>query len=158
MIQPLADRPEAIPILAQWFFLEWHSFDGRTVREIEDQLSQNLNRASIPITFVAVRNSELIGTVSLDLSDLPVCDHLSPWLASLYVVPECRRAGVGSALVEHLIDFAFSQRLPNLYVWTPGSTRLYEKLGWRLLQTSTYAGQAITVLRLEMFGATRVRA
>ena len=121
-IQPLADHPIAIPILAKWFFHEWRQFDGRALPQIERQLRENLRHALIPITFLALRNAELIGTVSLDLSDLPPHDHLSPWLASLYVTPACRHRGVGRALVEHLMAFARAKQVPIIFLWTPGST------------------------------------
>src|SRR5262249_2366167 len=101
-ISPLANFPDAIPELARWFYEEWHSFDGRSTEMIVAQLTENLNRDCIPITFVARRNSELLGSVSLDLSDFPAFDHLSPWLASLYVKPKARKAGIGGALVRHV--------------------------------------------------------
>ena len=82
-ISPLADLPDAIQTLAKWFYEEWHAFDGRSIEFIATQLSENLNPDSIPIIFVAHRNSELLGSVSLDLSDLPPFDYLSPWPASL---------------------------------------------------------------------------
>src|SRR5688572_2594307 len=123
-IRLLADLPEAIPTLAEWFHAEWHAFDGRSRSEIEAQLRDNLNRDSLPITFVAVDTTEVIGTVSLELSDLPPYDHLSPWLASLYVEPPRRRAGVGQALVSHAAEFARQRGLSTLYLWTAGSTRI----------------------------------
>src|ERR1041385_1521828 len=128
-ICPLADIPEAIPLLANRFNNEWGVFDGRSTRIIEAQLAENLNRDSIPITFVAVNDSTLLGTISLDRSDLPSHDHLSPWLASLYVWPTARREGVGSALVRHIQQFAVSRAFDPLYLWTPGATRLYQRCG-----------------------------
>ena len=101
IISPLADVPDIIQTLAKWFYDEWHDFDRRSVEFIANQLSENFNRDSIPITFVGHRNSELLGSVSLELSDLPRFDHLSPWLASLYVHASFRGQGVGRTLVRH---------------------------------------------------------
>ena len=89
-IRLLADLPEAISTLAEWFHAEWHHYDGRSLAEIEAQLHDCLNRAWLPITFLALSDLEVIGTVTLDTSDLPAYDHLSPWLASLYVDPSRR--------------------------------------------------------------------
>jgi predicted N-acetyltransferase YhbS len=147
MIHPLADHPEAVTILADWFFTEWNDFDGRTRSEIENQLRANLNLDSIPITFVALQGASVIGTVSLDVSDLPSHDYLSPWLASLYVLPEFQRQGLGRALISHVTAFARSQRLPNIYLWTASSTRLYERCGWRKLLATTYSDQPITIMK-----------
>src|ERR1041385_6175472 len=130
MICALAERPNAIPTLATWFQGEWSNFDGRTLTMIEAQLAENLNSDSIPITFLAIQESRVIGTVSLDLSDLPSHNHLSPWLASLFVLPEARGRGIGTALIYHAQEFAWSNGIRRLHLWTPGSTRLYERCAW----------------------------
>jgi GNAT superfamily N-acetyltransferase len=149
-IRRLDDVPAAIPALAEWFHAEWHHYDGRSIAETEAQLRDCLNRDSLPITFLALRDSEVIGTVSLDTSDLPQYDHLSPWLASLYVVPTHRRVGVGRALVEHLVGFARVRGISPIYLWTPGSTRLYEECGWQILCCDVYSGRPIALMRLAL--------
>jgi GNAT superfamily N-acetyltransferase len=149
-IRLLADVPAAIPALAEWFHAEWHHYDGRSIAEIEAQLRDCLNRDALPITFLALSDLELIGTVSLDTSDLPQYDHLSPWLASLFVVPTHRRAGVGRALVKHLVAFALVRGISPIYLWTPGSTRLYAECGWQVLCCDVYSGRPITLMRLAL--------
>src|SRR6185436_10503819 len=104
----LADVPAAIQTLARWFHGEWHSFDGRCIETIQAQLTDNLNRECVPITFVACKGTAILGTASLDDSDLPGFDHLSPWLSSLYVETAVRSSGIGSALVRHVQQFACS--------------------------------------------------
>lgn len=145
-IHPLAHFPGAIPLLARWFFEEWHDFDGRSTSAIQAQLNENLGRDAIPITFLAHCGSELVGTVSLDLTDLPAYDWLSPWLASLYVLPAARGAGIGTALVRHVQQFAASQGIQRIYLWTPGSTRLYETCGWTVLERTTYNARSISIM------------
>jgi GNAT superfamily N-acetyltransferase len=145
-IVPLADCPEAISTLAGWFHEAWSPFDGRSCDEIARQLGQNLHRDRLPITFLAVREAELVGTVSLDEADLPSHDHLTPWLASLYVIPSARRLGIGGALVAHLLTFAQRHGVARIYLWTPDSTALYESLGWRFLERTTFADQPIQIM------------
>jgi branched-subunit amino acid ABC-type transport system permease component len=74
--------------------------------------------------------------------------HLSPWLASLYVLPNARRAGIGTALVQHSQQFALARAISSLYLWTPGSTRVYENYGWTVLQHTTYNSHPITLMHL----------
>jgi GNAT superfamily N-acetyltransferase len=145
-IRPLADRPQAISLLATWFHAEWSTFDGRSTEEIESQLIETLNRDSIPITFLALRDSAVIGTVSLDLSDLPSHDHLSPWLASLFVPPVARGQGTATALVRHAQEFAKLHGIGPLYLWTPGSTRLYERCGWTEIERTFYGSRPIAIM------------
>jgi predicted N-acetyltransferase YhbS len=146
-IQPLADCPDAIRTLSEWFHAEWHCYDGRSHAEIEHQLRDYLNRDRLPITFVALSAAEIIGTISLDVTDLPRYDHLSPWLASLYVAPSRRRAGVGYSLIKHVVNFALKQEFSPIYLWTPGSTCLYEKCGWKALCSDVYSERPITIMR-----------
>ncbi len=146
-IRPLVDSPETIPLLAGWFHAEWHTFDGRSISAIEGQLAENLNLNSIPITFVARGDAGVLGTVSLDLSDLPGFDHFSPWLASLYVLPHARGKGIGSALIRHVQQFASSRGIGMVYLWTPSETRLYERCGWTCFQRATYNDRSITLMR-----------
>jgi GNAT superfamily N-acetyltransferase len=149
-IRLLADVPAAIPIFAEWFHAEWHDCDGRSVAEVEVELRNYLNRDSLPITFLALNGTDVIGTVSLDTSDLRPYDHLSPWLASLYVVPSRRREGVGRALVKHLVSFALERGISPIYLWTPGSTHLYQECGWQFLCCDVYSGRPITLMRLAL--------
>ena len=146
-ISPLADLPDAVQTLAKWFHEEWHAFDGRTIESIATQLSENLNPDSIPITFIAHRNEELLGSVSLDRSDFPPLDHLSPWLSSLYVHSSCRGKGIGCSLVRHLQNFALARGIGPLYLWTPGSTRLYERCGWVAFASATYGAQPVKLMK-----------
>jgi len=146
-ISPLADLPDAIETLAQWFYDEWHAFDGRRMENIATQLSENLNRDFMPITFVAHRNRLPLGSVSLDRFDFPAFDYLSPWLSSLYVHPSFRGKGIGSSLVRHLQHFAVSQGIGPIYLWTPGSTQLYERCGWVAFISATYGAQRVKVMK-----------
>jgi predicted N-acetyltransferase YhbS len=147
-ICPLADHPEAIPLLARWFQSEWSALDGRSFAAIEAQLAQNLNRDSIPITFVALRHGKVCGTISIDLSDLPSHDHLSPWLASFYVPRTMRQQGIGTALIQHVHEFVTARGLRQVYLWTFGSTDRYERCGWQAFEHATYASRPITLMRL----------
>src|SRR5262245_27965706 len=147
-IRPLADMPDSIAVLAEWFHAEWHHYDRRTVFQIEAQLRECLNRESLPITFLALRGADVVGTATLDTSDLPPYDDPPPWLASLYVLPSWRRVGVGRALVQLIVAFAKERELSPLYLWTPGSTRLYEDCGWKPLCCDIYAGRPITLIRM----------
>ena len=138
-------------MLAQWICNEW-PYEGRSRAETEAQLRENLNRDRLPITWVCRSGKELLGTVSLDLADLPlpVYEHLSPWLAALYVVPSARGRGIGGALVNHLLAFAQRGSIPTIYLWTPGSTTMYQKCGWKILEATALAGHSITVMRIGM--------
>ncbi len=146
-IVPLAEHPAAIPLLAAWFSAEWQLPEPRPPAYFAAQLGANLQRDALPITFIALRGEEVVGTISLDHTDLPSHDHrFSPWLASLYVVAAERRAGVASALIAHLLAFARALELPRLYLWTGATSAFYEKRGWRRIENTTCGGHEIQIM------------
>lgn len=131
MIIPLADRPDAIPLLAAWFHAEWHAIDGREIPEIEKQLGQNLEREKLPITFLEVREGQVAGTASLDVEDLPGYDEkYGPWLACVYVEPKWRGHGIAATLARHAVRFARKSGATRLSLWTENLGGFYPKLGF----------------------------
>ena len=72
--------------------------------------------------------------------------ELTPWLASLYVIPAKRRQGFGAALVRRLTDEARQLGFANLYLYTPSEEKFYGGLGWSTLEQTTYAGKPATVM------------
>lgn len=146
-ILPLADRPDAIPQLARWFHHEWGAVDGRPPIEIERQLCGNLGRGGVPMTWLAVEGETVIGTVSLDLHDLPGYDHLSPWLACLYVVESHRGRGIARQLVTKVMSEAQRIGLPAVYLWTWNLEAYYQSLGWKTQAMVPVAGQFASLMR-----------
>ena len=109
--------------------------------------------SSYPILLVAVDDDELVGSVSLIESDMP--HHLDwatrgPWLSGLYVVPQHRRRGIATALVIACEDHARSCGVRTLLLYTSRARMLYERLGWRVLESMTYQGELSTVMTKDL--------
>lgn len=69
--------------------------------------------------------------------------ELYTFVSDLYVIPEYRRKGVGSALVERVRGWGYLKGAYRLSLILPtGSPAqgLYEKLGFKAIQTMMYAG------------------
>ena len=146
-IIPLADRPDAIPQLARWFFAEWGALDQRPVEQIAQQLRGNLNRNAVPMTWLAVDGERVIGSISLDLEDLPGFNHLTPWLACFYVDRTHRGHGTGRALLAHLLAEAQRLRIASIYLWTSNLEDFYVRQGWRRVDETNLSGQRVVVMR-----------
>lgn len=113
----LADHPEYINLLSEWFSKEWSTEEGgRTVEEWRSRLLQHLN-TKIPLTILALNNKVCVGTASLVFHDLASHAHLSPWLSCVYVIPECRNKGIGIYLVKTLIRKAREMGCPKVYAY-----------------------------------------
>ena len=80
----------------------------------------------IPTTLVAVKGGEPVGSVSLLEQDLAGWEHLTPWLASLYVRSDHRGRGIGKQLVAQGGSRGPAhegRRVVPVYAGTPGVLR-----------------------------------
>jgi GNAT superfamily N-acetyltransferase len=146
-IEPLATHPEWVGLLARWHFAEWQRlFPGWTLAVVEDELSQNTDPNRIPTTLVAVEGGEPVGSVSLIEKDLAGWEHLTPWLASLYVRPDRRGQGIGRMLVARAVDEARRLGFATLYLFTPGQQDFYAALGWGVLSPAVAGGEPVIVM------------
>ncbi|WP_424358804.1 GNAT family N-acetyltransferase [Methanocella sp. MCL-LM] len=82
-----------------------------------------------PLIYVAFIGDTPVGTVALWRADLLSRQDLFPWMADLYVPPEHRSKGIGSALQEYALTRAKELGYTALYLYTPLSG-YYEKTGW----------------------------
>jgi GNAT superfamily N-acetyltransferase len=103
----------------------------------------------IPETLVAVEKNAPLGTASLVTHDMAERRDLSPWLAAVYVAPKFRNRGVGSALVQAVIDEAQALGVERLYLFTPDKMSFYARLGWQALEHREHHGTDVTVMVYE---------
>jgi predicted N-acetyltransferase YhbS len=143
----LADHPDLAPALAAWHHREWADlYPGWTAAEAEAELRSHTRRAAVPTTLVALAGGRLIGSASLLVADLAGWEHLSPWVASVYVDLAWRGRGVGTALVRRAVEVAGELGVPAVYLFTPGQEAFYERMGWSLLRRGEHHGRAISIL------------
>ena len=93
------------------------------------------SKTDFPVRFVALEDSECLGTVSFTNDDLPGSPYF-PWLGTLFVNPEHRKKQVGERLVEHVKQFAKAQGHEYLYLRTEQASEYYKRLGWELVETT----------------------
>ena len=150
-IEYLADCPEAIPILSPWHHKEWLIYNpGESIQERVEKITAQAGKGDIPTTFVAIEGGTVLGSASLIAHDMDMRMDLSPWLASVLVAPEHRRRGVGTALVNRVVDEARALGFRTLYLFTPDKEAFYTKLGWRFLERTEYLTHAVVVMSLPL--------
>jgi GNAT superfamily N-acetyltransferase len=148
----LADHPEFADDLAMWSWTEWRVLfeaSGRGLEDARRSYRERAQRDALPLALVAFAADRLVGTVSLVVHDLATRPEITPWLASLFVVPEWRRRGVASMLVERAIEEARRLNLPTLFLWTSSAEALYGKLGWRVAERTEHCGKNIVIMQIE---------
>jgi len=146
-IEYLDDNAALIPTLAQWHYEEWrHLNPDKSIEQHIARLQSHLGRKQIPTTFVALSGGILMGSSSLVACDMDIHMDLSPWLASLYVIPIYRSRGVGSALVHRVIKEAEALGVETLYSFTPDREGFYIRLGWSTVERIEYRGYEVAIM------------
>lgn len=145
-INRLEDVPDLAPTVAKWIEAEWRRLP------VHDYFDAVANRAwserqLLPRTLVAVHNGVAIGTVSLLLDDMDTRSDLNPWLGCLYVVPDCRKHGLGTQLIQHAEGLATSLGIDLLFLFTVHEGALFSKLGWIKIGEEFYEGANSTVMK-----------
>lgn len=150
VIEPLAERPEHLPVLARWHHREWARYNpGDSLEARMGRMREHLRRSGIPITFVATIGGAPVGSAALVERDMHGRDDLSPWLASVFVAPSHRRRGIAGRLVERVVREAAALGVERLHLFTPDQEALYAGLGWRTIERTTYMEEPVVIMAIE---------
>ena len=98
------------------------------------------------VALVAKADGEPCGTCLLVESEIEPNHDVSPWLAGLFVIPEHRRKGAGSALVRAIEAQARQRRVSRLYLYTTEAIEFYARLGWPVLDRTKWKGFDTTLM------------
>lgn len=145
----LTAAPEHIPTIATWHQAQWGYLNpGGTLESRIERMQRFLKGAAMPAMYICVDGKQLVGTAALVESDMDSHPELSPWLASVYVNPDYRKRGIGSALVKHVVSQARTQGFSPLYLFTPDQAKFYRELGWQFIAQESYRGGEATLMKI----------
>ncbi|MFN8647507.1 MAG: GNAT family N-acetyltransferase [Gemmatimonadales bacterium] len=147
----LADHPEAVPLLAAWHHAEW----APIIRDwplalAEAELASHRGRSEIPTTLLAFEGDRLVGSASLLAEDMPDFPALTPWLASVFVVPDRRGAGIGTALVRRALTDLRQLGTPTAYLYTTEAEGWYAARGWRVVERRAAGGTPGVIMSYDL--------
>lgn len=147
----LADHPELIPVLARWHHEEWaYLRPGDSVAARAARLRGACGRGEIPTVFAAFSETSLLGSAMLVAHDMDTRMDLTPWLAGVFVAPDGRCKGIGTALVGRVVECAARLGVSRLYLYTPSAERLYSRLGWLVVERTRYRGVEVVVMSYDL--------
>ena len=150
-IDYLDQHRDHIATLAAWHHREWgHLYADWTLDAAQAELVEHAAHRSLPTTLVLIDGERLLGSVSLVLEDAPeFSDEGSPWLASLYVIPEARGRGLGTRLVNAAVAVAAHLQIVELFLFTPDQAAFYQRLGWRVITRTSLKGTVVDLMMIE---------
>ncbi len=150
-IQYLADMPEALPALVDWFLAEWEPYYGTDgPGDAKADLRESMNRDELPICLLAIDGTgALAGTISLKAESISHRE-LTHWGAAFLVAPTRRRQGIGTALVAALEDQARKLGFKRIYMSTDAASAIVDGRDWRALDTTESLRGTISVYAVDL--------
>jgi len=106
-----------------------------------------LKREDLGLFFVARDNDKIIGIAAISFAWTLEHGGKSAWLDELYVLPEYREKGTGSALIESAIDTLKKEGCSAIDLEVEEdhrrAERLYQRMGFERLKRSRWVKQLI---------------
>lgn len=134
--------------LALWHHNEWlHLNPGASLEDRVKRYKKSILSTGLPEIFIACSEDQLLGSVTLDKSDMDTRPHLTPWLASLFVEPASRSRGIASQLITHCIAYAKKTNFKNIYLFTEDQIKFYKHRGWHFVETVEYRDSEVDLMR-----------
>jgi predicted N-acetyltransferase YhbS len=131
----LRERPQYLPVIAEWIHRQWWSETDTSIEAIERWLGTHLGEKGFPATFVVVSEGELVGSVSLHETEADDRPAYTPYLGALFVKLSSRGCGFGTALVRAVEAQASLLGYHTLYLNAADAlTGFYEALGWQIVE------------------------
>jgi len=127
-----------------------HDFPEDTLQTYLDMFTATGTYANRLVEVFAAINQadELLGLATLvDDDELPGATEPGPWLAAVFVVPEARKLGVGSALIDHVVSRSRELGYSEIFLYTDHQQQWYEKRGWTYTRDTLLNDMKHVVLR-----------
>jgi GNAT superfamily N-acetyltransferase len=142
----LADHPEALPVLVNWFVTEWPAWYGPGGHgDAAHDLTSCCRKHELPVGVIGLLDGELIGVAILKPDSVSGRPDLFPWAAGGLVRAPFRRRGMGAKLLAALEECARGLGFPAIYCGTATSESLLERCGWRYLEHSEAHDDVVAV-------------
>jgi GNAT superfamily N-acetyltransferase len=144
----LADRKDAIPVVAKWYFEEWgYHVPGNSIDQTIVRITGKLDCNKLPLYILAIEDKRVLGVAQLKQYEMDIYPEKEFWLGGLFVSPIARGRGIGSSLANKITTVAASLNVKEIYLQTEAlDGGLYHQLGWQPIETVRSKGFDVTVM------------
>ncbi|WP_245621601.1 GNAT family N-acetyltransferase [Enterovibrio calviensis] len=142
----LADKPELIPTLANWYFNEWGTLANASLEDFTQKLGDYLNIDKIPLLVIAMDGTTPVGAAHLRFHEMSIYPDKEHWIGGVYVDAPYRGQHIASALVQQIVTSARHLGVKQLHLQTEQlDGGLYAKLGWQEIEQVDSRGVDVSV-------------
>jgi GNAT superfamily N-acetyltransferase len=146
----LNEYPNHIDELALWMFEKWGKYyPGSTLERVQQWLQKSAQTSGIPITYLALDGSTLVGCSMLQRTELYQEEGVTPWLGALLVKDKYQQQGIG----RHLLNWAqthtkdMGHKKLFLLLFDPNMCDWYLENGWEIFKTDESRHHPLIVMR-----------
>ena len=147
-LEYLADHPELLSTVAQWYFEEWgYLSEEKTLEQDIQQLQIYLNKDKVPLMLLAIQDGEPLGAAQLKFREMSIYPEKEHWVGGVYVAEAHRGKGIARQILVELIAIAKSLKIETLYLQTEHlDGGLYGRMGWTPIEQVNYRGIDVLVM------------
>lgn len=150
-IKILMEDPDYLEQTSELLFREWSSLPSWANKEdIRARLiERNSDSRQMTLVVVDTENNVIAAGshILYELNDDPTRIH---WLGEIITRPSYRGQGIGSVLMNGLIERASVQKIAELWLYTPDMQPFYRKFGWEDREIRNVAGEVVTLMALNL--------
>ncbi len=153
----LADHPNHLGTIAQWYWNEWDRHEGWELSRSFEFAKNGCNKDKLDIILIAINEQkECIGTIQLRKkwglgAEIP--EHLkqySPWLGSLYVHPDHRGGRIGFDLCEALKEAALNIGIKKCYAATSHLDKFFKLKNGVVVDETHFANEDMRIYEFSL--------
>lgn len=135
-IHALREVPQFRDIVADRIWRAFWAPSGAPLSAVEEALGGCVGPDDYPFTLVALSEGRFAGTVTAIASDVAERPQYTPWLAALWVEPDCRGQGLAVGLMEAGLARLASHGFGIVYLAARERMRpFYGARGWQLIES-----------------------
>ena len=144
----LANHPQFIPTLADWYFKEWgYLTKDNSLEKVTAKLQEYLNTDKIPLILLAIEAGEMVGAVQLKYHEMTIYPEKEHWLGGVYVRPDYRGQRIAEKMIHSILSIAAKLGVDTLHLQTQRlDGGLYQGLGWKPIEQIIYRGIRVLVM------------